>query len=422
MSVPQIISLTVLIFIILASVRKGSDIFSPAKVFLFVWAVAILLTEFKFSGYQHQWSAFSWFVLLSGLFSFLLGLFVAYTLKADQRLLSIKDVRSKIKKNIKFDRQRLFITISLLFIAYMISFIVEVIFAGFIPIFHPKPDMARMEFGVFGIHLIVSQMPVILFLIVEYLVLGSESRKKTLSMFIFFITVFITYFLLLQRFNYIYWLVISLALLYYATRKINFKNVALFSIFFTSFLSVLTSIRLSQYATQFLYVISKMKYSAEYASFTGPYMYIVMNLENMARAVDKLGTNTYSIMTLDWLYALFGLKHWMREYFNIIQRPFLNSSFNTYPFMWDFFYDFGIAGVVLISLVIGLTIGLIYYDMRIKGTLDLVIYYAIGLFFILISFFTNIFTLLNVVMSILLLWSIHRFFILRPNKTKKNLD
>ena len=416
MTFPQIISLTIILILVAISFKQGSDLLSPARVFILVWAVCILLVEFKFSGFQHEWSVFSWFVLLSGLLSFLLGLFIAYSLKADKNLLSINEIRERIKQNIIFDRQRLFITISLLFTAYIISLIIEIILEGYIPIFHPKPDMARMEFGVFGIHLIVSQMPVILFLIVEYLVLDSETKQRKYGVLILFIIVFITYFLLLQRFNYIFWLVISLALLYYATRKINFKNIAIFSVFFASFLSILTSIRVSQYATQFMHVISKMKYSADYASFTGPYMYVVMNLENLARAVDKLEANTYSAMTFDWLYALFGLKHWIKDYFDIVPRPFLNSSFNTYPYMWEYFYDFGTVGVVVISLSLGLIIGLIYYSMRVRGTLDSAIYYAVCLFFILISFFTNIFTLLNVVISILLLWSIHRFFIILPHK------
>jgi oligosaccharide repeat unit polymerase len=405
--------------VITISLKKGVDLFSPAKVFMFIWAVAILLTEFKFSGYQHQWSAFSWFVLLSSLISFLLGLFIAYAAKADTKLLPVAEIRNKIKFNTNFSRQRLFITISFLFAAYLISLILEFVIEGYIPAFHSRPDMARIEFGIFGIHLIVSLMPVILFLIVEYFVLGSESRKKKYLVTVYFIITFLTYFLLLQRFNYVYWLVISFALLYYASKKINLKSTILFSIGFISFLSILTSIRVSQYATQFFYVISKMKYSSEYASFTGPYMYTVMNLENMARAVDKLETHTYSFMTFDWLYALTGLKHWVKDYFNIVPRPFLTSAYNTFPFMWEYFYDFGISGVVGLSLIVGFLIGLIYYYMRSKGTIDGVVYYSICLFFILISFFTNPITLLNVVSSIFVLWVIHRFFIWRPMlKTK----
>ena len=411
MTIPQIISLAVIILTVAISFRKGSDLLSPARVFIFVWSICILLVEFKFSGFQHQWTAFSWFVLLSGLISFLAGIFISYSLRASAKLFTINEIRNRIIVNEDIDKQKLFITISLLFTAYLVSLILEFVIEGYIPIFHPKPDRARIDFSVFGLHLFVSQMPAILLLITEYLVLGSENKRKTVLSLLIFLVTFLSYFLILQRFNYIYWLVMAIAVLYYASKKINFKNAIIFSILFLSFLSAITSIRLSQYATQYLHVVSKMKYSSEYASFTGPYMYIVMNLENLARAVDKLEVHTYSAMTLDWLYALVGLKHWMKDYFHIIPRPYLISSYNTYPFMWEYFYDFGILGVIILSLVTGLIIGSVYYYMRRKGRMDGVVYYGICLFFIMISFFTNPITFLNTISNMIVLWAVHRFFI-----------
>lgn len=417
MTIPQIISLSIIIFIGVISFKKGTDLLSPAKVFLFVWAVCILLVEFKFSGFQHQWSAFSWFVLLSGLLSFLLGIFIAYSLRVETKQFTVNEIRSRILTNKDFDRQRLFITISLLFFAYFVSLILEFIIEGYIPLFHPRPDRARIEFSVFGLHLFVSQMPAILLLITEYFVLGSESSKKTVLAVLIFIITFFSYFLILQRFNYMYWLVMAIAVLYYASRKINFRNTLIFSVLFFSFLGAITTIRLSQYATQYLHVVSKMKYSFEYASFSGPYMYIVMNLENLARAVDKLEVHTYSIMTFDWLYALVGLKHWLKDYFHIIPRPHLISNYNTYPFLWEYYYDFGIAGIILLSMCTGLVIGLVYYYMRSRGTIDGVVYYGICLFFIMISFFTNPITFLNTISNMLVLWAVHRFFIYNPKST-----
>lgn len=410
MTFPQIISLTIILFIVV-SFRKGSDLLSPARVFIIVWSVCIFLVEFKFSGFQHQWTAFSWFVLLSGLISFLAGIFISYSLRASTQLFNINEIRNRIIVNEDIDKQKLFVAISLLFTAYLVSLILEFVIEGYIPLFHPRPDRARIEFSVFGLHLFVSQMPAILLLITEYLVLGSEAKRKTvLALFIFLVT-FLSYFLILQRFNYIYWLVMAIAVLYYSSKKINFKNAIIFSILFFSFLGAITTIRLSQYATQYLHVVSKMKYSSEYASFTGPYMYIVMNLENLARAVDKLEVHTYSAMTFDWLYALVGLKHWMKDYFHIVPRPHLISSYNTYPFMWEYFYDFGILGVIILSLVTGLIIGSVYYYMRKKGRMDGVVYYGMCLFFIIISFFTNPITFLNTISNMIVLWAVHRFFI-----------
>ena len=259
MNIPQLISLTLIIITLYFSLKKGSDLFSPAKVFLFVWSVCIFLAEFKFSGYQHHWSLYSWFVLLSGLFSFLLGLYISYIIKANSKLLSIAEIRDKIIISKDYSKQRLFTTISFLFFAYLVSLILEFIIEGYIPMFHPRPDRARIDFSVFGLHLFVSQMPAILLLIVEYFVLGSESKYKTVAAISYFFVTFFTYFLILQRFNYVYWLVMTFALLYYATRKINFTNTILFLTTFIAFFYLLTTIRLSQYATQYIHVISKMK-------------------------------------------------------------------------------------------------------------------------------------------------------------------
>lgn len=417
MTIPQIISLTIILFVLFLSFKKGSDLLSPARVFILVWSVCILLVEFKFSGFQHQWSAYSWFVLLAGLISFLAGIFISYSLRANKKLFTINEIRNRILINKDIDKQKLFIVISLLFTAYLVSLMLEFVIEGYIPLFHPRPDRARIEFSVFGLHLFVSQMPAILLLITEYFVLGSETRRKSvIALIIFFIT-FSSYFLILQRFNYIYWLVMAVAVLYYASRKINFKNAIIFSVLFFSFIGAITTIRLSQYATQYLHVVSKMKYTSEFASFTGPYMYVVMNLENFTRAVDKLEVNTYSAMTLDWLYALTGLKHWMKDYFHIEPRPYLISSYNTYPFIWEYFYDFGIIGTVMLSLFTGLIIGSVYYYMRSNGKIDGVVFYGICLFFIMISFFTNPITFLNTISNMIALWVVHRFFIYKSNSS-----
>ena len=411
MTIPQIISLTIIITIVIFSLKKGSDLFSPARVFLLVWSVSIFLAEFKFSGYQHQWSAYSWFVLLTGLLSFLLGLYISYILNADRKLLSVSEIRNKIKANKEYDKRKLFTIITLLFFAYIISLVLEFILRGYIPIFHPRPDRARIDFAMFGLHLFVNQMPVILFLIVEYFIHGFKSKNKTFILSFYFIITFFTYFLILDRFSYVYWLVMSFALLYYMTRIINIRTTIISFSFFYIFFSFVTSIRLSKYATQYLYVISRMKFSPEFASFTGPYMYLVMNLENFSRGIEKLEIHTYSAMTFDWIYALFGLKHWMKDYFGYIYNPFLISNYTTYPFLWNYYLDFGLIGIFIFPLIIGIIVGLIYYNMRTKGTVAGVVAYCFCIFFVIISFFTNVLTMLSIVSNIIVLWFVHKFFI-----------
>ena len=411
MTFAQLISLLIIIFIIAISFKKNADLFSPAKVFSFTWAIAILLTEFKFSGYQNEWTSFSWIVLIVGLFSFLLGLYIAYYLYLYKPLIPIKSIREKTQKKNRFDLQKLLIIIVFLFIAYIVSYIVEVISFGTLPILSPNPDRARVDFGIFGFHLFVNLQPVLMFLCVEYFILKTDRKKHYLIVSLIFIITFITFFFLLQRYNFILIFIISFCFLYYASKIINFKKILIVTVIFILLLGVLQSIRLSRYAADFHYVISKMKYSRDYAMYTWPYMYIVMNLENFAEGVEKLDKNSYGLLTGDWLMAITGIKHWASEYFNINYRELVYSSYNTYPFLWDYYFDFGMIGVFFLSLLEGLIIGLIYYRMKISGELKWIALYSFFFFVLIISFFTNPITSLNIVANIIVVWFVHHFLI-----------
>jgi oligosaccharide repeat unit polymerase len=410
MTFPQIITLVIFLFTIFLSVKKGNDIVSPGKTFLLVWCFAIFLCEFKFSGYQNQWDYYSWFVLIIGLTSFVVGTYSAYVINYGKPLKSIDEIRSLIQTPQKFDNHKLFIINVILFLLYSIAFIFELLVIGNLPIFSAHFDRARIEYGIFGIHLFVNFQFIIMFLNVEYLIIEKNQKfKKLLIWIIFFITA-LSFALLLQRFNYFIFVVMSFALLYFGSKVITFKKILIILTVFFGFLGLIQSIRLSQYASQFMYVISKMKYGREWAFFTEPYMYIVMNLENFARLVANLENHTYGLMTADWIAALFGIKHWAKDYFTIEPNQFINSNFNTFNFLMNYFYDFGVLGVLFFPLLSGLIIGSIYYFMRRTGELRWIVNYAICLSLIIISFFANPLIMLAWVSAIFVLWIIHKYF------------
>jgi len=377
MTIPQIISITVLSIVIFMSFRKGSDVFSPAKVFLAVWSFCIFLAEFKFSVYQHQWSLYGWFVLLLGLISFLTGLFIAYVIFINKPIYGINKIRKKSKVLDESSLEKIYYATIILFLLYLIAFAIEVLVEGYVPLFSSRYDVARIEFGLFGFHLIVNFQLIIMFLNIEYIILAKGHKHEKIIMWIIFFIALISFTLLLQRFNFFFGAVMTLALLYYASRVIKIRNVFIIALIFFGLLAVIQSIRLSQYVSQYIYVTSKMKFSRDYAFFSEPYMYISMNLENMTRAVDQLEKHTYGIFTFDWIYALSGLKHWIADYFNINPNEFLISGYSTFPFHWYYFLDYGLIGVLFFSLITGFAIGVCYYKMRMTGQISWVVLYSI---------------------------------------------
>src|ERR1041385_1468111 len=237
----------IVLSILLSCFRKGADPFSPARVYGFIWFFAIGLTDLKFSLFQHQWSLYAWTALLCGVVSFLLGTFINYLFNINKALLSIQEIRCRIQTeaNIAIDSKRFFRIFIILFIAYMLAYLAEVIIEGGVPIFSLRPDVARIRFGVFGIHLIVNTMPILLFLILEYFILIKKHLFQKMIVVILFSVVVVSFFFLLQRFNFVVNALISLAFLHYSSRYLRPKNIWIFSILFLAMLIGIQSIRLT---------------------------------------------------------------------------------------------------------------------------------------------------------------------------------
>ena len=86
MSLVSGISFLIALGILISWFRGNTDLLSPGKVFAFVWAFAIGLTDFKFSGLQHQWSLEVWMHIIIGPLALIIGTTLIYTF--NERIIS----------------------------------------------------------------------------------------------------------------------------------------------------------------------------------------------------------------------------------------------------------------------------------------------------------------------------------------------
>ncbi len=417
MSIVSIVCFSLDLFILLTCIPKKSDPFSPGRVFGFVWAFAVGLADLKLSHLQSSWSAYAWSVILLAVGAFLSGNYVVYVLNIKKVFASIQQMRL-ITRQTEVRDQRFFIAIVLVFFVYIVSYLAESMILGYIPIFSDRPDRARVEFGVFGLHLLVNTLPLILFMIVEYLIfVRGNAVKKRWLMLIFTISS-LTFALMLQRFDFTVAALLIIAFTYYSSNYIRPKNVLIVAALFSVLLIAIQSVRLTAYVQNYIYVVSFMKYSPQYAFLTEPYMYIVMNFENFARGIDKLEYFTFGYFTADFLLALSGLKHWLANYFHIVERPFIISGYNTYPLFWTYFYDFGIVGIAFASFILGGIISSMYYLMRSRPSIITIGVYSFAFYIIVISFFTNPLTMLKTNFNIAL-WLIIHYMVTKNSLSRK---
>jgi oligosaccharide repeat unit polymerase len=394
--------------IVLSSLRRGTDVFSPGRVFGFVWAFSIGLADLKLSGLQSEWTPFSWTLLLVGVSSFLLGVFVVYVLRARDSQFPISSVRDTFRTYAGLREGSFFWIILAVFVAYVIAYSTNVLMKGDIPWFSRNPARVRVGYGVFALGLINHAAPSIMLFVVQYLFLVSGHRWKKAVLCLVFVLSGGSYFLLLHRFDLAIWAVVSLVFLYYTTWHVRWRTVLAMLIVFAGLLAWMQSVRLLGHIQNYLFLMSKMKIGFEYAAFTEPYMYIVTNLENFARAVEKLESHTYGYFTFNALMSLTGLKHWLADYFVIEETPYLNSGYNTYSFLWTYYRDFGTVGLFLLPFLLGTLISWLYYTMRRQPSFVLISLYAMAVFVMVISFFHHAPSLLHFVFNVGLVYAVSR--------------
>jgi oligosaccharide repeat unit polymerase len=380
---------SVSLLILFTALPKGADVFSPSRVFGFTWSTVFALTNLKFSGLQSDWTLLQWTYALMGPISFLTGLFVTYVMNMRSKLLPVSEIRNTLRRQ-KVHHARLFYLILVVYLTYLVGYAVIFLVKGNVPFFAANPGAARTSFSIFGFGLFLHHVPVVVFFSLVYLLVAHGERWKRFVVKMVILTSILTYALLLQRYHLIMITVMAFAFLYYATRYIRFSTTMLFAATGLLVIYSIATARVGQFLQLALYKSSLMRFPPEYAVLTEPYMYVVMNIENFVHAVTRLEQHTFGYYTFNFLLALTGLKHWIQNYFGIVDTPFLFSGYNTYTIFWTFFRDFGVIGISIVPLILGLVTGSVYYAMRHNPSIGLLSVYSIIVFLMALSFFINL--------------------------------
>lgn len=137
--------------------------------------------------------------------------------------------------------------------------------------------------------------------------------------------------------------------------------------------------------------IFEMKNESMPIFITQPYMYIANNYENFNYLVEHLEQFAWGMRSLFPLWALTGLKFVMPSLANY---PILvnKEELTTVTLFYDAYYDFGAAGVILLSGILGAVSFLLMRKLsRMQNPVDYLFYAQIGVYLSL-SFFTTWFS------------------------------
>jgi len=418
MSTFSVISFTIFSLLLLSFLYKKIDLLSPARLFILVWSFAIGLTHLKLSVFQKEWTLYSWVMLMLTLLSFLSGLFIIYVLNADKNVKTIKEMRLIMSKE-SIDKDFLFKILIIAFVLYLVSYLVSFLVMGFIPAFSPRPEIRTQWTGVFGVGLITHALPPILFYSSIYFFYEKKSKSKRTIVFLIATLTFFLNLLVLHRFDIVYWLVVLMVFMLYATEKLKFRYIFFFTLFLIAVVYGISTFRASKFIANIIYYTSGMKFSVKYAIFTEPYMYFAMNVENFINGVEKYSKFTYGYFTFNPILSLIQLKHPWEEYSMIAKYPhLLSSNYNTYTMFFEWYRDYGIFGLGFIPFIWGLIIGSTFYGLKRKPNLSSIVLYGAFLFVIVFSFFVNMLGWLHFIFNMSMLYLIAKLITRKNNYVK----
>ncbi|GAB4129662.1 MAG: hypothetical protein Fur0015_03560 [Ignavibacteriales bacterium] len=406
MSSVSIVSFIILFVFLLSFIIKRIDILSPARLFIIVWSFAIGLTHLRLSIFQKDWTLYSWFMLMLTLLSFLAGVFVIYVLNSDKNILTIPQIRERMKQQ-HVDKDLLFNILLISFALYLVSYLVSFLVMGFIPAFSPRPEIRTQWTGVFGVGLITHGLPPILFFSSIFFFYEKKSKRKRIIVFLIAFLTFFLNLLVLHRFDIVYWLVVLLVYMFYSTKKLKFGYIFLFTLFLVAIIYGISTFRASKFIANIIYYTSGMKFSVKYAVFTEPYMYFAMNVENFINGVEKYTKFTYGYFTFNPILSLIQLKHPLEEYSMIAKYPhLLSSNYNTYTMFFEWYRDWGIFGLGFLPFIWGMIIGTSFYRLKRNPSLPAIVVYGAFLFVIIFSFFVNMLGWLHFIFNMSMLYLI----------------
>lgn len=343
----------------------------------------------KLSRLQTDWANETWLCFALAF----LGFYLVYEFMI-RRYKSAED-----EKGYDFDENRLFICIVVLTMLSLISFIIEAAVLNYIPLFVRGVPHAYSEFHLPALHYVtVSCVLVPAFSVVWFMrsetgikaVVDKDPQGKTkrIILIIASLVAFSIPILCVSRFQLAFSVVLALFTYIALEKNTPWKLIIIIAVVFIPLYLILTVAR--SHDAAYLASIFEMKADVP-VLFSHPYMYIANNYDNFNACVNSLEEHTWGLKMLYPFFTLSGLKFAFPQ---LAAFPIYvtKTELTTLTLFYDFYYDYGVTGVLIASMLIGL---MAYAVERItRGRNDAVasVIYAQFAIYMGLSFFTTWFS------------------------------
>lgn len=321
--------------------RESENLVELRALFTLAWVGGQGLACLRLSRLQGDWSYVTWMCF----FLAYIGFGIGYEWG--------RQYRDEEKREIERDAVlagRLYLCIVGLFAVSVLCFVFEAVKVGFIPLFSDKPH-AYSYFHVSGVHYFTVSCILIPAITVLYLKAGGgKGMGKKAVLVLANLTAAAVPILCVSRFQLLFAAGFAVVTYIMVNKTVRLRTIAAVVLALIPVYVILTVFQ--HHDVAYLNSIFEMKYGKMPIFVTQPYMYVANNFENFNCMVEQLTAHTWGIRMLFPVFALTGLKFVFPELTG--QALYLTKpELTTLTMFYDAYYDFGIGGVFLLAVLIG---------------------------------------------------------------------
>lgn len=372
------------LFLYLINLRRTGSLVDLKGLFSLSWIGGEGIACLQLSRLQRDWELITWICFFLAYFFFLLG----YDLSA-RRCSAKAENHRNVKVQGASRARRVMICILLLSIGSVSCFLLEALVLGFIPLFSPEPH-AYSYFHISGVHYFTVSCILIPALSVLYVKLTEKWNVFRIAVLAVgnLLAVGIPI-LCVSRFQLLFAVGFAAVVYLMLYRHVTWKMIAAAVVILIPVYVLLTVAR--RHNITYLNGIFEMKYSKMPIFITQPYIYVANNYENFNCMVRQLPEFAMGLRMLFPVFALTGLKFVFPQ---VAAFPLYTTKeeLTTVTLFYDAYYDFGIAGIILLASLLG--VGAAWLSSRAEKSSNPVVYLFYGqiAIYLGLSFFTTWFS------------------------------
>ena len=262
---------------------------------------------------------------------------------------------------------------------------------GFVPLFTVDTPHAYSYFHVKGVHYFTTLAVLTPAVVMLYLSARRKNglRPDVLALLGLLLPILLTI-LMVSRFQFMISVILAVFVALLSGRHYKLWQLLLLLALMVAAYVFITIER--AHSVEYLNGIFEMKDPSTPIFITQPYMYIANNYDNFNVMTRELTVHAHGLRMLYPFVTLSGLKFFVPSLAQGFPLFVTKEELTTVTMLYDAWYDFGLAGIVLFALVLGLVTGVVARACRKDRNPFSVLLYAQLAFYYLVSFFTTWFS------------------------------